>query len=52
MVMRECKGVWEGVIIFSRCDSPQEGVIDIRKACQLTERCDAHGRSVHKIGEM
>ena len=24
--MGECKGIWEGVIAFRRCDSPQGGV--------------------------
>ena len=32
----ECKGVWEGVITFRRCDSPQGGVKDVRK---VLERC-------------
>ena len=30
------------MITFSRCDSPQEGVKDVRKVCQLTERCDGY----------
>ena len=26
MVVGGCKGVWEGVITFRRCDTPQGGV--------------------------
>ena len=37
----------EGVITF---DSPQGRVKDIRKVCQLIERCYAHGRSVQGLG--
>ena len=33
MIMAGCKGVWEGVMTFSRCDSPQGGVKDVRKVC-------------------
>ena len=52
MVLGGCKGLWEGVITFKRCDSPQGGVKDVRKTCQLMERCDAHGRSVQEFGEV
>ena len=52
MVMRRSKGVWEGVITFRRCDSSQGGVKDVRKVCQLMERCDSHGRSVQDLGEV
>ena len=44
MVNRGCKGVWEGVITFMRCYSCQGGVKDVRKVCQLMERCHAHRR--------
>ena len=27
----------------SRCDTPQGGVEDVRKVCQVMERCDGHG---------
>ena len=27
---------------FRRCDSPQVGLKDVRKVCQLIERCDGH----------
>ena len=44
MVIGGCKGVWEGVITLSRCDSPQGGVKCVRKVCQLMYkslgRCD------------
>ena len=43
MVMGGCKGVWEGVITFRRCDTPQGGVKGIRMVCQLIERCDGYG---------
>ena len=52
MVMEECKGVWEGVITFRRCVSPQRHMKDVRKACQLMGRCDAHMRSVQELGEV
>ena len=52
MVMEECKGVWEGVITFRRCDIPQGGVKDVRKVCQVMERCDGHGGDVKVLGEM
>ena len=51
MVMGGCKGVWEGVITFKMCDSPQGGVRVARKVCQLMEKCDAHGRRVQELGE-
>ena len=35
MVMGGCKGVWEGVIMSRRCDTPQGGVKDLRKVCQV-----------------
>ena len=44
------KGVWKGVITFSRCDSPQGGANIGRKVCQLMERCGAHGRCVQELG--
>ena len=50
--MGGCKGVWEGVITFRRCDSLQGGVKDVRNVCQLIEMCDAHGRSVQELGGM
>ena len=34
------------LIAFTKCDSPQGGVNDVRKMFQLMERCDSHGRSV------
>ena len=52
MVIGGCNGVWEGVITFRRCDSLQVGVKDARKVCQLMDRFDAHGRSVHKLREV
>ena len=52
MVMGGCKGVWEGVVTFRRCDSPQGSVKAIRKVCQLMETCDVHGRSVQELGEV
>ena len=52
MVMGGCREVWEGVITFSRCDTPQGGVNDLRKVCQMMERCDGHGGDVKVIGEM
>ena len=47
-----CKGVWEGVITFSRCESPQGGVKYVRNVYQLMERCYAYGRSVKVLGEV
>ena len=32
-----CKGVWGGVTIVRKCDSPPQEV------CQLVGRCDGHG---------
>ena len=29
----------------------REGVNDVRKACQLVERCDDHGGDVKVLGE-
>ena len=40
------------MIAFRKCDSPQGGVNDVRKMCQLMERCDAHGRNVQVLGEV
>ena len=40
------------MIAFSKCDSPQGGVNDVRKLFQLMERCDAHGRSVQVLGKV
>ena len=50
MVMGGCKGLWEGMITFRRCDSPQGSVKDVRKVCQLIERCNAHWRIVQELG--
>ena len=33
-------------------NSPKGGVKVVRKVCQLMERCDVHGRSVHELGEV
>ena len=38
MVMGVCKGVWEGVITFSRCDTPQGGAKDATKVCRVMKR--------------
>ena len=38
------------MIDFRRYDSSQRSVKDIINACQLMERCDAHGRSVQEPG--
>ena len=35
-----------------KCDSCQGDLKDVRKVCQLMERCDAHGRSVQELGEV
>ena len=40
------------MITSMRCDSPQGDVKDIRKVCQLMERCDAPWISVEEIGEV
>ena len=40
------------MITFRRCDSPQGGVRDVRKVCQLMEGCTAHGGSVQDFGEV
>ena len=39
-------------MITFRCDIPQVSVKDVRKVCQLMERCEAHGRSVQELGEV
>ena len=52
MVMVECKGVWEGVITFRKCDNFQGSMKDVRKVCQLMKRCDAYERSVQELGEV
>ena len=52
MVMGGCKGVWEGVITFKRCDSHQGGVTDVKKVCQLVERCDGHWEMEGGFGEV
>ena len=44
--------MWEGVITFSRCDTPQGGVKDERKVCQVMKRCDIHGGDVNVLGEV
>ena len=33
--MGGCKGVWEGVITFRRCDSPQGSVKDVKKGVSV-----------------
>ena len=43
--------MWEGVITFRKCASPQGGVKYVRKVCQL-ERYDANGRSVQELEEV
>ena len=52
MVMGVCKGVWEGVITFRKCDSPQGDVKHVGKVCLLMGRYDVHGRSVQEVGEV
>ena len=44
--------MWEGVITFKRCDIHQGGVKVFRKVCQLMEKYEAHGRSVHELGKV
>ena len=44
--------MWEGVITFSRCDTPQEGVKDVRKVCQVRMRCDGHVGDVKVLGKV
>ena len=43
MVMGGCNGMWQDGIAFSKYDSPQGGVKDVGKVCQLMGRCDCHG---------
>ena len=43
MVMGGCKGVLGSVITFRRYDTSQGGVKDVKKVCQLMERCDGQG---------
>ena len=38
--------------VIRKYDSHQGGVKGIRKVCQLMKWCDAHGRSVHALGEV
>ena len=52
MVIGGCRGMWEGVITFRRCDSPQGGVTDVKKVCQLMERCDAQMGGVKECEEV
>ena len=52
MVMGGLKGMWEGVITFRMCDSPQEGLKGIRKVCLLMDRCDGRGGDVQVLGEV
>ena len=52
MVMGGCKVVWEGLITFRRCDTPQGGVKDVRKVCQVMARCESHGEDVQVLGEV
>ena len=44
--------MWEGVVTFRRCDSPQGGVKDVRNVCQLMERYDGHGGDLKMLGEV
>ena len=44
MIMVRCKGDWGGVKVFRKCDSPQGGVIGIRKVHRLRERHDDMGK--------
>ena len=50
--MGGCKGVWECVVSFKRCDSPQGGVKVVRNVCQVMEKGDCHGRRVQVFGEV
>ena len=43
-----CKGAWT---VVRKCDSHQGGAKDIRKVCQLIERCDGHMGLVKGCGE-
>ena len=52
MIMGGCKVVLEGVIPFKRCDTPQGGVKDVRKICQVMERCGGHGGDVKVLGQV
>ena len=52
MVIGGCKWGWEGLTTFRRCDSPQGGVKDVRKVCQLMEKCDGHREDVKVLGEV
>ena len=52
MVMGGYKGVWESVITFRKCDSPQGDVKDVGQVCLLMGRYDVHGRSVQELGEV
>ena len=52
IIYTSCKGMWEGVVTFRRCDSPQGGMKDVRKVCQLMERCDGHGGDLKVLGEV
>ena len=42
----------EGVRVDWECYSPQGGMEDIRKMCQLSVRCDGHGGDVSRPGEV
>ena len=44
--------MWEGVVTLRRCDSPQGGVKDVRKVCQLMERCNGHVRGGKGCGKV
>ena len=41
-----CKGVWEGVMNFKRCDSPQGGVKCVSVDGEVH---DAHGKCIQKL---
>ena len=40
------------MVTFRRCDSPQGGGKDVKKVCQLMERCDGHGGDLKVLGEV
>ena len=47
----KCKESWVGVTVVRKCVNYQGGV-EVRQACQLTERYDSHGRNVRGLGEV
>ena len=40
------------MITFRRCDTPQGGVKDVSKVCQVLERYDGHRGDVKVLGEV